>query len=136
MVFGLNEEDFRFEDGDLRLKEVRRRNRSEVMKDPSIQQKDILEALEAMKVREKKDRLAKNPAMGEALEDLYEPSPRAARRKKSEMGDPEAERLRKLENQRERYRKKKEKELEKKAKKSSESSPAARGPPKDDRFFI
>jgi hypothetical protein len=87
-------------------------------------------------MREKTDRLAKNPAMGEALEDLYEPSPRAARRKKSEMGDPEAERLRKLENQRERYRKKKEKELEKKAKKSSESSPAARGPPKDDCLFI
>jgi len=137
MFFGLYEFDFRLENSDTKLKEVRRKNRSVLMNDSSIQQKDVLERLELYKIEEKKiqeskDRLAKNPAMREAFKEFDEEeqpvAKRAGRRKKNQIGNPEEERIKRAEYQREYYRKQKEKKDAKKVKKSSESSPAARGP--------
>jgi hypothetical protein len=146
MFFELEDEDFEEEENDPEYKEIKRRARSNLFNNPIYfgeliqkKRKDMLAQIESgdKKMREKNDRLAKNPAMGEVLKDLEEEPPlakRAGRRKKNEIGDAEEERKRKAEYQREYYRKQKEKkeakELEKKAKKSSESSPAARGPPR------
>lgn len=129
--FGLGDEDFEIEEDDLEYKELRRKLRGQVFNNPIVPR---AYGNWDKKMREKNDRLAKNPAMVEVLKDLEEEEPpqplakRAGRRKKNEIGDAEAERIKKAEYQREYYRKQKEKKEAKKVKKSSESSPAARGP--------
>jgi hypothetical protein len=96
MFFGLEDGDFEEEENDAEYKEIKRKARSNLFNNPIYfreliqkKKKDILAQLESddKKMREKNDRLAKNPAMGEVLKDLEEEplqplSKRAGRRKK------------------------------------------------------
>jgi hypothetical protein len=96
MFFGLEDGDFEEEENDAEYKEIKRKARSNLFNNPIYfreliqkKKKDILAQLESddKKMREKNDRLAKNPAMGEVLKDLEEEplqplSKRAGRRTK------------------------------------------------------